>query len=346
MLPRAARTASPTASGRGAGMSAAAPPGPIAAPLLHLDAAQVAHALPWPALVQALHDAFVQGCEVPARHPHAIGDAGTLLLMPAWRAGGCLGVKAVTIYPGNGALGLSGVHAVYSLFSASTGMPLAVLDGSELTARRTAAASALAARFLARDDAARLLLVGAGRVAALLPAAMRSVRPGLSQVTVWNRSPAAAERLAGQLRTEGFEARATADLQAAAQQADIVSCATLSTAALVQGDWLQDGTHLDLIGSFTPAMREADGRCFARSRVFVDTEEALAKSGDVLQALSEGAFQTSALMGSLTTLCRGQVQGRRSAAEISLFKSVGTALEDLAAAELVLATVNNPPPPA
>ena len=324
----------------------AATPAPIPAPLLHLDAAQVARALPWTALVQALHQAFERGCEVPARHPHAIGDAGTVLLMPAWRAGGCLGVKTVTIFPGNGALGLPGVHAVYALFSASTGVPLALLDGSELTARRTAAASALAARFLAREDASKLLLVGAGRVAALLPGAMRSVRPALSRVAVWNRSPAAAERLAVQLRTEGFDASATAELEVAVRQADIVSCATLSTAALVQGDWLQAGTHLDLIGSFTPAMREADGRCFARSRVFVDTEEALVKAGDLLQAMAEGHLHALALQGTLSTLCRGQAQGRRSADEITLFKSVGTALEDLAAAELVLATVNNPPPSA
>jgi ornithine cyclodeaminase len=319
---------------------------PAASTLLQLNAQQVANALPWQALVPALHEAFVQGCEVPARHPHSIGDAGTVLLMPAWRPGASLGVKTVTIFPGNGAQGLPGVHAVYSLFSASTGVPLAVLDGSELTARRTAAASALAAGFLARQDAQRLLLVGAGRVASLVPGAMRSVRPGLNHVEVWNHNPAGAERLAHQLRDEGFDARSTADLRSAVQRADIVSCATLSTTALVQGAWLQAGAHLDLIGSFTPAMREADGHCFKRSRVFVDTDEALNKSGDLLQATAEGAFQAAALQGTLSNLCRGQTAGRRSAAEITLFKSVGTALEDLAAAELVLARVNNPPPPA
>lgn len=327
-------------------MATATSSAPSAVPLLHLDASQVADALPWPALVQALHAAFVRGCEVPLRHPHAIGDAGTVLLMPAWNPLGSLGVKTVTIFPGNGARGLPGVHAIYSLFSASTGVPLAVMDGSELTARRTAAASALAAGFLAREDASRLLLVGAGRVAALLPGAMRSVRPGLGRVEVWNHNPAGAERLAQRLRDQGIDARSAPDLQAAVRRADIVSCATLSTAALAQGPWLQEGTHLDLIGSFTPAMREADGRCFARSRVFVDTEEALAKSGDVLHAVAEGHFQTAALQGTLSTLCRGLAAGRRGAAEITLFKSVGTALEDLAAAELVLAAVNNPPPSA
>ena len=311
--------------------------------MLHFDAAAVQRALPWATLIQALRQAFIQGCEVPARHPHSIGNVGTALLMPAWRAGGCLGVKTVTIFPGNGALGLPGVHAVYTLFSASTGVPLAVMDGSELTARRTAAASALAASVLARLDAERVVLVGAGRVAALLPGALRSVLPALQKVQVWNRHPAAAEKLALELCAQGFDACAAPDLRAAVQQAHVVSCATLATQPLVQGAWLQPGAHLDLIGSFTPAMREADGASFARSRVFVDTEEALTKSGDVLQAIAEGAFKPQALQGTLAGLCLGQSAGRQALHEITLFKSVGTALEDLAAAELVLAAADNPP---
>ncbi len=303
----------------------------------HFDAQAVQQALSWAALIAALRQGFVQGCEVPARHPHAIGEAGTTLLMPAWRVGGHLGVKTVNIFPGNGARGLPGVHAVYTLFSATTGAPLAVMDGSELTARRTAAASALAADFLARPDASRLLLVGAGRVASDVPAAMHAVRPGLHEVQVWSRRPEAAEALATKLRAQGFDAHATADLPAAVAQAHIVSCATLATQALVQGTWLQPGTHLDLIGSFTPAMRETDATCFARSRVYVDTEEALLKAGDVLQAVAEGAFRPQDLQGTLQTLCRGTAAGRQGADEITLFKSVGTALEDLAAAEQVLA---------
>ena len=313
--------------------------------MLHFDAQAVRRALPWDTLICALRRAFVQGCVVPGRHLHAIaedGNGGTALLMPAWRPGGSLGVKTVTIFPGNGALGLPSVHAVYTLFSASTGVPLAVMDGSELTARRTAAASALAASMLARPDAQRLVLVGAGRVAALVPAAFRTVLPGLVKVQVWGRQAQAAEALAQSLREQGFTASATADLQAAVQQADLISCATLATRALVKGAWLRPGAHLDLIGSFTPKMREADGACFTRSRVFVDTEEALAKAGDVLQAIAEGAFTPAALQGTLATLCLNPGAGRRTPLEITLFKSVGTALEDLAAAEQVLAATDNP----
>ena len=304
-----------------------------------LDAAAVRAALPFPALVAALRRAFAAGAEVPPRHVHTIGDAGVSLLMPAWRAAPATparyGVKIVNVFPGNAARGLPGIHGVYALFEASTGVPLAVLDGSELTARRTAAVAALAADFLARADARTLLVVGAGRVGSIIPEAMRAVRPALRDVTVWNRTPAAAEVLAARLRDQGFVARATADLAAAVPRADIVSCATLSEAALVQGAWLAEGTHLDLIGSFAPAMREADGAAFARCRVFVDTDEALAKSGDLLQAVAEGAWETAALQGTLAQLCRGEAAGRRDAAERTLFKSVGTALADLAAAERV-----------
>jgi len=308
----------------------------------HFNAAEVAVALPFSTLVPALHRAFVRGCEVPARHPHSVGHEGTALLMPAWREGGFLGVKTVTIFPANGAQGLPGVHAIYTLFSARTGVPLAVMDGSELTARRTAAASALAAQLLARSDCSRLVLVGAGRVAALLPAALRSVRPALRQVQVWNRSPGAAESLAASLRDQGFDASATTDLQAAVRQADLISCATLATRALVQGDWLAPGAHLDLIGSFSPDMREADGRALARSRVWVDTEEALAKSGDLLQAVAEGAFDPATLQGTLAQLCRAEAPRRHRDDDITLFKSVGTALEDLAAAEQVWGAADNP----
>ena len=171
------------------------------------------------------------------------------------------------------------------------------------------------------------------------------MRPGLRQVQVWNRHADAAHRLAQALCDDGFDATATTDLQTAVQQADIVSCATMATQALVQGDWLAPGVHLDLIGSFTPSMREADGRAFARSRVWVDTEEALAKSGDLLQAVAEGAFDATKLQGTLATLCRRDAPTRQHDGEITLFKSVGTALEDLAAAEQVWASADNPAHP-
>ena len=294
------------------------------------DAEATRSRLPYGALVEALRAMFVSGCEVPPRHVHAIGGVGTSLLMPAWRVGAFFGVKVVNVFPANRERGLPAVNGAYTLFDAGTGIALAQMDGSEITTRRTAAASALAASFLARRDARRLVVVGAGRIAAQMADAMRAVRPGIDEVTVWNHRPEHAAALAARIG-----GRTTTDLESAVRRADIVSCATLSQAALVQGDWLAEGAHLDLIGSFTPAMREADARAVQRARVFVDTEDALAEAGDLLQAMAEGAFHHPALQGTLATLCRGQSEGRRDGREITLFKSVGRALEDLAAAELV-----------
>jgi ornithine cyclodeaminase/alanine dehydrogenase-like protein (mu-crystallin family) len=306
-------------------------------PLLTIDADATRRALPFPALIAALRRAFAAGAEVPRRQVLSVEGtdrpSGTFLVMPAWRPGAYLGIKTVAVFPGNAARGQATLHASYLLNDATTGAPLALIDGDEITARRTVAASALAASFLARTDATRLLVVGAGRIAALLPEAMASVRP-IARVGIWSRRPEPAERLATTLRGQGVEAFVEPDLRAAVGAADIVSCATLSTAPLVHGEWLREGSHLDLIGSFTPAMREADAAAVARSRVFVDTVEALEKSGDLLEAVAAGAFAADALQGTLETLCRG-AQGRAESNEITLFKSVGSALEDLAAAELV-----------
>jgi len=306
-------------------------------------------ALPFPTLIAALRALFITGCEVPPRHVHALpGAAGggvTSLLMPAWqpeRHDGMpryFGVKIVNIAPGNAARGLPGLHASYLLHDAATGVPLALIDGDQITARRTAAASALAAASLARADARHLLVVGAGRVAALLPEAYRAVRE-IDRVSVWARQGAAAQALARDWRAQGLDAKAVPDLAVAAAQADIVSCATLATAPLLQGRWLRPGSHLDLIGSFTPAMREADDDCFRGATLFVDTDEALTKSGDLLGPMARGVFQAGDVAARLDALCRGQHAGRRSATERTVFKSVGSALEDLAAACLAYAATH------
>ena len=306
----------------------------------HFDEAATRAPLAFERLVPALRDAFAAGAQVPPRHVHGIetggadGGKGTVLIMPAWSDAGFLGIKTINIFPGNGARGLPGLHATYVLYEARTGVPLAMMDGNELTARRTAAASALGASFLARADARRLLVLGTGRVARLLPAAHASVRP-IDEVQVWNHRPAGAEALAAQWRGEGIAARAVTDLEAAVRSADIVSCATLATAPLVRGEWLAPGSHLDLIGSFTPAMREADVRCFEDARVFVDTDEALQKAGELLDAMAAGTLRMDAVQGTLAALCRGECTGRGGAAERTVFKAVGSALEDLAAATLV-----------
>jgi ornithine cyclodeaminase/alanine dehydrogenase-like protein (mu-crystallin family) len=297
------------------------------------DAAATAHALAFPALVAALERMFVAGCEAPPRQVHAVGGALTTLVMPAWVPGRYFGLKVVNVAPGNAALGLPGVFATYQLFDANTGAPLAAIDGGEITARRTAAASALAASRLARADARRQLIVGAGRVGGLLAQAYRAVR-AIDDVMVWSRDERAALRLVVRLAAEGIPARVVTDLATAAATADVVSCATFAAEPLIHGEWLAPGSHLDLIGGFTPAMREADDACFAGADVWIDTDEALVKAGDLLHPIASGALRREDVHGTLGDLCARPAAPRDPLAR-SVFKSVGTALEDLAAAILV-----------
>ncbi|HEX2544514.1 MAG TPA: ornithine cyclodeaminase family protein [Ramlibacter sp.] len=301
------------------------------------DAAATEAALPFDRLVPALRALFAGGCEVPTRHVHEVAVPGgtpfTSLIMPAWIPGRYYGIKVINIAPGNAQRGLPGLHASYLLHDGTTGVPLALIDGDVLTTRRTAATSALAADWLAPRDARRLLVVGAGRIARLLPHAYRTVRP-IDEVLVWARDAAKAQALAREWQDQGLAARAVADLAAACGSADIVSCATL--APVVHGAWLRPGTHLDLIGSFTPAMREADDACFAGAALYLDTEEALKKSGELLGPLQRGVITPADVRGTLATLARAAATVQRDLAQRTVFKSVGLALEDLAAAMLVV----------
>ncbi|MGO3742411.1 ornithine cyclodeaminase family protein [Kerstersia sp.] len=303
----------------------------------HFDAQQTRAQLSFETLVPALRRAFAEGGTVPLRHNHPIecqGAHGISLIMPAWSEQGYYGLKTVNIFPGNGQRNLPGLHSTYILYDATTGVPLALIDGDEITSRRTAAAAALGADYLARPDARRLLLLGAGRVGSLVPRAMRAVRK-IEHVDIWNPNPERAQALIEQLQAEGMSATRIDDLEQAARQADIISCATLSEAPLIHGKWLQPGVHLDLIGSFTPKMKESDPDCFIGNKVFVDTDEAPTKAGDLLDALATGRFHQSDICANLETLCRQQHPGRTQASDITVFKAVGSALEDLTAATLV-----------
>lgn len=309
--------------------------------MLHLDAQQLAARLPRLALIDALERAFRQRTEVPPRQRHAIGaqgDAASLLIMPAWRDA-ALGVKLVTVCPQNSARGLSAVHATYTLFDAMTGVPRATMDGSELTHRRTGAASALAARYLADDNACRLLMVGCGAMAAHVIESHAAIRP-IREVRIWGRTLQRARALVARLAgaAPAYSLEATEDLEGAVRWADIISCATLATSPLVRGAWLRPGQHLDLIGSFRPDMREADEEALLLADIYVDTREgALRESGELTQAIASGALTPADIRGELSDLVGGLVAGRTTARQVTLFKSVGTAIEDLAAAELALA---------
>lgn len=305
-----------------------------------IGAAEIDSVLDYPALVDALAEAFRAGVVAPVRHHHAIeraGETATLLLMPAWQAGGdgFIGVKIASVFPLNAGRGKPSVMGTYLLLAGDSGAPLAGFDGVTLTLWRTAAASALAARHLARPDATRMAMIGAGALASRLIAAHAAVRP-IAHVTIWNRTPAAAERLAAALDRPGLAVTATSDLAAAVSAADIVSAATMSPDPLVRGEWLKPGAHVDLVGAYTPRMREADDEAIRRARVYVDTRGgALKEAGDIVQPLAAGVLGAADIAGDLADLCQGTAPGRQSAEEITLFKSVGSAIEDLAAAILV-----------
>jgi ornithine cyclodeaminase len=301
---------------------------------------EVKAALDFPSLVEALREGFRRDVAAPVRHHHTIPRTdepdATLLLMPAWQSGRHVGIKIVTVTPGNAARSLPAVMGIYLLNDWQTGAPLALIDGPMLTLRRTAAASALGASYLAREDAGRLLMVGTGALAPHLIEAHAAVRP-IRRVQVWGRTPAKAGAVADAVRRDGLEVEVAEDLEAAARGADVISCATLSREPLIRGDWLQPGVHVDLVGAFTPEMREADDEAIRRARVFVDTRAGATKEGgDIVQPLKSGALKETDIAADLFALTRGERPGRGGAAEITLFKSVGTALEDLAAAQLVV----------
>jgi len=308
--------------------------------MLRTFTAQDVHAgLSYERLVPALREAFRRNdAEKPLRAVHQVVSGETpahLLTMPAWREGDSIGVKLVTVFPGNSARGLSAVSSVYVLFDGATGVPRAIIDGEALTNRRTAAASALASTYLSRPDAATLLVVGTGNLARHLALAHAAVRP-IASVLVWGRNAERAGGMSAQLRGKGLNAEPVGDLAAATARADIVSCATTSRHPLVRGADIRPGTHVDLVGAFTPDMRETDDAAVLRASVFVDTYAgAFAEAGDLLQAVRAG-WSTSLTRADLHELAASLKPGRQSPDEITLFKSVGTALEDLAAATLLL----------
>ncbi|MFL5260104.1 MAG: ornithine cyclodeaminase family protein, partial [Hyphomicrobiales bacterium] len=288
-----------------------------------LSAEALARAAPYRDIVEALRQAFRESYTTPVRHHHELSETAILLLMPAW-SDRYSGLKTVMFKTDNAARGLPTVQANYLLMDNDTGETLAVMDGTELTRRRTAAASALAADYLARRDSKTLAVIGAGALAPHFIRAHRAVRP-IRKILLYSRTRSKAEAVAGAL--DEFEAKVLDDPEQAVRQADIVSCITTSTVPIVRGAWLKPGIHVDLAGAFKPSMRETDGETVARARVYVDTREgALAEAGDLLQAREEGKFRMEDIAGDLADLCRGAATARTSPNEVTLFKSCGTAI--------------------
>ncbi len=305
-----------------------------------IPAEQINQILTFPALVDALAQAFTQDITVPPRlhfdmaNPKASRET-TLLMMPAWQAGELAGVKLVTVAPENSEKQLPSIQGTYLLFDVDTGSLKMTMDAPSLTAKRTAAASALASRFLSRPDSSTLLMVGTGTLAPQLIAAHASVRP-ITKVLVWGRSQEKAENVCLQVAHLGLECQAITELEIHIADADIISCATLSQQPLIFGDWLTAGQHLDMVGAYRPDMREMDDECITRGKVFVDNfESALRETGDIAIPLATDVLTKEAIKADLFALCRQEYHFCRQSGDITIFKSVGHALEDLAAAKMV-----------
>ncbi len=289
-------------------------------------------------LVQQLQGAFAaNNVNVPNRHHHDFKNEGnrpdsTLLLMPAWQSGKDGGVKIVTVNPDNGQLGLPAIQGTYIYLDAQTGTIKAIMDAKALTAKRTAAVSAMASSFLSRPEAASMLMIGTGALSTNLINAHASVRP-IEQVYVWGRDLAKAQALANGFGSARFKVEAVEKIEDVIGRVDIISCATLSKTPLVLGKNLVAGQHIDLVGSYRKDMREADDETILRSSIFVDTYYgALHETGDIVIPIKNGIISQESIKADLFELCAGNKPGRNSANEVTLFKSVGHSLEDLVAA--------------
>ena len=257
---------------------------------------------------------------------HASGRTrNTFFNLPAWLDGVAMGTKVVTVLPDNPRVGVPAIQAAYVLCDGKTGTPVATIDGTALTYRKTAADSALGAKLLAREECEHLLMVGAGGLAPFLVAAHRAVHPSLRRVSVWNRSTGKAEALAAECGGS-----VAGDLEAAVRDADIICCATNAVEPLVKGAWLKPGAHLDLVGSFTPEMRECDDEAVRRARIFVDSRQfAIDQPGDLAGPLSRGVIGRERIEGDLFDLCRNGLPRPRRPEDITLFKNGGGAHLDL-----------------
>ena len=293
----------------------------------------------FPELAEALRKTVAKSeMIVPLRHHHDFPNPGhekdsTMLLMPAWNPGKSAGVKIVAVSPHNRERSLPTIQGTYLHFDSTTGTVQAIFEAKTLTNKRTAAASALASRFLSDKKASSLLMIGTGSLAPDLIRAHCSVRP-IEQVWIYGRSFARAQKIQDQLGEEGIGIKAVESLEIFVKKADIISCATTSQTPLFPGKWLRPGQHLDLVGSYRPNMREVDDDAILQSAVFLDNYAGgLKETGDIVIPVKNGVLDPKSIKADLFELCSEVKKGRRSKDEITLFKSVGHALEDLTAAD-------------
>lgn len=309
--------------------------------LLLLNADAIRKALPMPRAVEAMKDAFAElssgAAVVPQRLAVDVAEAGAKsLFMPAYLPSGGLGAKVVSVFPRNGERGLPAIHGLVVLLDPATGAPAALLDGTFLTAWRTGAASGAATDLLARRDARTLALFGCGAQARTQLLAVAAVR-GIDEVRVYARTRSGVEAFVEEM-APGLTARfvVATDPGEAVRRADVVCAATTSAVPVFDGRDLADGAHVNGVGSYTLDMQEVDAETVGRSRVFVDSlAAALAEAGDLVNAERAGRTYRNEWT-ELGEVAAQRQPGRRDDAEVTFFKSVGVAVQDMKAASAAL----------
>ncbi len=314
--------------------------------MIQVDREQLEAVLDYPSLIPHIREAFTRSYNFPHKKLHhypnpAEGVDSTLLLMPAWDDGQNLGVKIITVSPNNSKYNLPSIQGTYTLYDLKTGTPKAMMEARTLTGKRTAATSAMASQMLSREDAKVLLMIGTGALSTELIRAHATIRP-IEKVFIWGRNFHKAQQVAARLAKERFTVAPIQDIDDIIHEADIISCATLSAKPLLFGRHLRPGQHYDLVGAYKPDMREADDSFIRNVQLYVDTYEgSIGETGDLAVPLKEGTITIDHLKSDLFELCKNQKEGRKNKDEVTCFKSVGHALEDLAAASLVFNSINN-----
>jgi len=306
-----------------------------------IEASEVHQAMNFEELIPAIEQTFAGTHGMPQRNVFSLeegrdhGDGFAVL--PAWNSK-AIGVKAFTYFPDNAPKGFDSLYSKILMFKRETGEPLALVDGSSVTYWRTAAVSALGSQYLSRKNASRLLVCGTGNLGSYMALAHATVRP-ITHIDIWGRNLEKAEKVAEQVRKQRPDINVVAitNLESAARQADIISCATGAGEPLILGEWVKPGTHTDFVGNHSPQRRECDTALMIKASVFVDSRlNVLSEAGELLIPIEEGVFDKDDVKAELAELARGQHHGRQTEAEITVFKTVGTALSDLAAACLVV----------
>ena len=296
----------------------------------NITAQQIESFFSYQEFIPFLNNYLAKKINVPQRNHFDIGD-NTLLLMPAWTDEYC-GVKIATVFPNNRKINKPSIHAVYTLFDAKTGEPLVQMDGKILTNKRTATASALASQYLSKKESQNLLMMGNGALCPELIKAHAAVRP-IKNVKIWGRNLNNVKKVIAVNNWGELNVGISKNTEGDMEWADIVSCATSTVQPIVFGKYIKQGTHIDLVGSYKPNMREGDDGLIKKAKIYMDNIAAKKECGDLFIPLKNKTISENNITGTLADLADEKINGRISQKEITLFKSVGFALEDLAAAE-------------